>query len=46
MAIGGINMITAPDVLRCGVDGIAVVSAIVASPEPRSAATALKELLD
>lgn len=45
VAIGGINTFTAPDVLSCGVDGIAVVSAIVASPEPRSAACGLRQLL-
>ncbi len=45
VAIGGINLLTAPDVWRCGVDGIAVVSAIMSSAEPRLAAAALNDLL-
>lgn len=42
VAIGGINLANAAAVIRHGADGIAVVSAIMANPEPRSAARTLK----
>ncbi len=42
VAIGGMNKTTIPDVMSCGVDGVAVVSAIVSAESPREAA---KELL-
>lgn len=42
VAIGGISAANAAAVIRSGADGLAVVSAIVANPEPRSAARALR----
>jgi len=42
VAIGGITVANAAAVIRAGADGVAVVSAIVASPEPRAAARALR----
>ena len=45
VGIGGMNMNTAADVMACGVDGIAVVSAIVGSEDPRAAASALLGLI-
>ena len=41
VAIGGMNARTAPDVLKTGVDGIAVVSAICSAEDPRKAASEL-----
>lgn len=41
VAIGGINLSNAAQVIATGVDGICVVSAIAASSEPRAAARAL-----
>ena len=38
VAIGGINFSNASDVLQAGADGLAVISAIVAAPDPRQAA--------
>ena len=46
VAIGGMNARTAPDVLKTGVDGIAVVSAICSAPDPKAAAAALSHLPD
>jgi len=43
VAIGGININTAADVKKTGVDGIAVVSAIVSAENPCIAAKELKE---
>lgn len=43
VGIGGMNASTAADVMSCGADGIAVVSAIVAADSPGDAA---RELLD
>lgn len=45
VAIGGINSSTAAEVMRCGADGIAVVSAIIASQDPCGAARRLKEII-
>jgi len=45
VAIGGIKSNNAQEVLSCGASGIAVVSAVVASPDPESAARELSELL-
>jgi thiamine-phosphate pyrophosphorylase len=45
VAIGGINMKNAADVIRAGADSIAVVSAICAAPDPYEAALALKGIL-
>ena len=41
VAIGGLSLDNAADAVRAGADGIAVVSAICASPDPRRAAQAL-----
>lgn len=46
VAIGGITCERAADVMRCGVDGIAVVSALAAAPNPRTAAQALRCIVD
>ena len=46
VAIGGINALTAADVMAAGTDGIAVVSAIIAAPDPRAAAEELKNIVD
>ena len=43
VAIGGINADNAAQVLRAGADGLAVVSAIVSAPCPRTAAAALRQ---
>ncbi|MEW6527965.1 MAG: thiamine phosphate synthase [Spirochaetota bacterium] len=45
IAIGGIQIHNAGDVIQHGADGIAVVSAIVASDEPYQAAKTLKEII-
>lgn len=42
VAIGGINAANAPQVIRAGADGVCVVSAIVAAPDPRRAASELR----
>lgn len=44
VGIGGINASNAPGVMACGVAGIAVVSAIMDSPDPSAAASELIEL--
>lgn len=44
VAIGGMNAKTAADVIAAGADGIAVVSAIMASEDPRSSAAELAAL--
>lgn len=45
VGIGGMNVDTVSDVMACGVDGIAVVSAIVGAGSPREAASELLELM-
>ena len=45
VAIGGINENNASEVIACGVDGIAVVSAIVSVPRPDAAARSLINLM-
>lgn len=45
IAIGGINETNAFEVAKTGVDGIAVVSAIVSAPDPREAALRLRQAL-
>ena len=42
VAIGGINLGNAREVVRAGADGLAVVSAIVSADDPRAAAVALR----
>ncbi len=46
VAIGGINEENAAEVVGAGADGLAVVSAICASPDPEQAARALKEKIE
>ncbi len=46
VAIGGINIDTAREVLQTGVDGISVVSAICSAPSPLEAARKLWRLID
>lgn len=45
VAIGGMNRSTASGAMACGIDGIAVVSAICSAPEPQQAARELLNLL-
>jgi len=45
VAIGGINSSNAREVIRAGADGIAVVSAICAAPDPEAAARELRRLI-
>jgi thiamine-phosphate pyrophosphorylase len=45
IAIGGINRQNAGDVIAAGADGIAVISAVVASPDITAAARELKDLV-
>ena len=44
VAIGGIHLQTAPDVLASGADGLAVVSALCAADDPQAAACAFMQL--
>jgi thiamine-phosphate pyrophosphorylase len=46
VAIGGIHAGNARDVLRAGADGLAVVSALCAADDPRTAAATLRSLCD
>ena len=46
VAIGGINADNAAAVLRAGADGLAVVSAIVSAPCPRTAAAAIRQQIE
>lgn len=46
VGIGGINRANAHDIIKCGVDGISVVSAIMSAYDPRSAAYELSELIE
>lgn len=46
VAIGGIQLKNARDVIRAGADGLAVVSAIVSADSPRAAAAALRREID
>jgi len=46
VAIGGLDADGAQQVLQAGADGLAVVSAICAAPDPQAAAHALKEICD
>lgn len=45
VAIGGIGPSNAASVLRCGAQGLAVVSAICSAPDPQAASRALSELV-
>ncbi len=46
VAIGGIDEATAAEVMACGVEGVAVVSAICGAADPRAAARALRRRID
>ncbi len=46
VAIGGINLGNIAETMRCGVDGVAVVSAIVCAEDPRGASRQLLEAVD
>lgn len=46
VAIGGVNETNAAAVRDAGVDGIAVVSAIVSAPSPREASCRLRKIMD
>jgi thiamine-phosphate pyrophosphorylase len=46
VAIGGINASNARNVMQAGADGLAVVSAICAAPDPQQAAAKLREMID
>ena len=46
VGIGGITPANAGDVIRAGADGVAVVSAIVANPDPRTAAREIRAAID
>jgi thiamine-phosphate pyrophosphorylase len=46
VAIGGITADNAADVIRAGAHGVAVISAILGQPDPRSAARKLRERID
>lgn len=46
VAIGGIHVSNARDVLAAGADGLAVVSALCAAPDPCASAQALRQLFD
>jgi thiamine-phosphate pyrophosphorylase len=43
LAIGGINPLRIPDVTAAGADGVAVISAVMAAPDPGAATTELLE---
>ena len=45
VGIGGLNIDNAGDVIRCGGDGVAVVSAIVAADDPEKATRELKDVI-
>ena len=46
VGIGGITPANVGDVIRAGADGVAVVSAIVANPDPRTAAREIRSAVD
>ncbi|MEO1192305.1 MAG: thiamine phosphate synthase, partial [Pseudomonadota bacterium] len=46
VAIGGISLEQASDVMACGIDGLAVVSAIAGAADPRAAAAAFRARID
>jgi len=45
LAIGGINATRVPDVVNAGADGAAVISAVLAAPDPRAATRELLEAI-
>lgn len=46
VAIGGMNASTVAEVMQCGVDGVAVVSAICSAPSPRVATQELANIIN
>jgi len=46
LAIGGIDASNVEEVLHTGCAGVAVISAVVAAPDPRSAARRLRQAVD
>lgn len=46
VGIGGMNERTAADVMACGTDGIAVVSAIVCAPDPKESSKNLLQIIN
>ena len=46
VAIGGIGPANAAQLMRCGADGVAVISAILSQPDIRAAAAALRSVLE
>ena len=46
VAIGGMNERTAADVMACGTNGIAVVSAIVCAPDPKESSKNLLQIIN
>jgi len=46
VGIGGLNKDNSADAIRCGADGVAVVSAIVAAGDPEAAARELKHVIE
>jgi thiamine-phosphate pyrophosphorylase len=46
VGIGGINSNNGGEVIRAGADGVAVVSALIASDDPRAATRALRAVID
>ena len=46
VGIGGISAISAASVIAAGTDGVAVISAILRSPDPRAAARQLRTVVD
>ena len=45
IAIGGINKDNAPDIIRAGADGVAVISAVVSQPDIAAAARELRKII-
>lgn len=45
-ALGGISLKNIPETMRTGAAGIALISAVMAAPDPTAAATTLLELID
>jgi thiamine-phosphate pyrophosphorylase len=46
IGIGGINASNAPEIINAGAHGVAVISAILSSHQPREAAAALRQAID
>lgn len=46
VAIGGINNINTADIIQAGADGVAVVSAIISSPDPKLSSLELRSIVD